>query len=104
MRPHPDEALPVAALPTGEHVVGLLPAGGQGTRIGPLPFSKELFPIGFRSHKEGQDLRPKVVSHYLLEKMRLAGIQEVYIVLRPGSGIFRPTSVTAPRWVCTWHI
>ena len=29
-------------------------------------------------------MRPKVVSHYLLEKMRLAGIQEVYIVLRPG--------------------
>ena len=84
MRPHPDEALPVAALPTGEQVVGLLPAGGQRTRIGPLPCSKELFPIGFRSHEEGQDLRPKVVSHYLLEKMRLAGIQEVYIVLRPG--------------------
>ena len=61
MSPHPDEALLVAALPTGEQVVGLLPAGGQGTRIGPLPCSKELFPIGFRSHEEGQDLRPKVV-------------------------------------------
>ena len=84
MRNHPDEALPVAALPTGEQVVGLLPAGGQGTRIGPLPCSKELFPIGFRSQEEAPDLRPKVVSHYLLEKMRLAGIQQVYIVLRPG--------------------
>ena len=84
MRPHPDEALPAATLPTGEQVVGLLPAGGQGTRIRPLPCSKELFPIGFRSNEEGQDLRPKVVSQYLLEKMRLAGIQEVYIVLRPG--------------------
>lgn len=77
MRPHPDEALPVAALPTGEQVVGLLPAGGQGTRIGPLPCGAELFPIGFRSHEEGQDLRPKVVPHYLLKKMRLAEIHSL---------------------------
>ena len=104
MRPHPDEALPVATLPTGEQVVGLLPAGGQGTRIGPLPCSKELFPIGFRSNEEGQDLRPKVVSHYLLEKMRLAGIRRSILFFVRGSGIFRPTSVTVPRWVCTWHI
>jgi glucose-1-phosphate thymidylyltransferase len=66
-----------------QEVIGLLPAGGQATRISPLPCSKELYPIGFWPLKDG-NLRPKVVSHYLLEKMRLAGIQKAYFVLRKG--------------------
>jgi glucose-1-phosphate thymidylyltransferase len=65
-------------------VIGLFPAGGQATRIAPLPGSKELYPIGFRPVDEGRSLRPKVVCHYLLEKMRLAGVRKVYIVLREG--------------------
>lgn len=65
-------------------VIGLLPAGGKATRISPLPLSKELYPIGFRSVGEESHLRPKVVSHYLLEKMRLAGIERAYFILRPG--------------------
>jgi glucose-1-phosphate thymidylyltransferase len=65
-------------------VVGVVPAGGHATRIAPLPCSKELYPIGFRSVEAGGEPRPKVVSHYLLEKMRFAGILKAYIVLRPG--------------------
>lgn len=76
--------------PTQQHsqleVVGLLPAAGKGTRIAPLPFSKELYPVGFRFVDDGvqRSLRPKVVCHYLLERMRLAGVTKVYIVLRNG--------------------
>jgi glucose-1-phosphate thymidylyltransferase len=33
---------------------------------------------------DGSGFRPKVVCHYLLEKMRLAGIEQAYFVLRPG--------------------
>lgn len=65
-------------------VIGLLPAGGQATRIAPLPMSKELYPVGFRLVDQGRSCRPKVVCHYLLEKMRLAGIEKAYFVLRPG--------------------
>jgi glucose-1-phosphate thymidylyltransferase len=65
-------------------VVGLIPAGGQASRIAPLPCSKELYPVGFRQVDGGRSLRPKVVCHYLLEKMRLAGITRAYIVLRQG--------------------
>ena len=65
-------------------VIGLLPAGGQATRIAPLPCSKELYPVGFRPVDKGTSLRPKVVCHYLLEKMRLAEIIKVYIILRKG--------------------
>ena len=67
-----------------EEVIGLVPAGGQATRISPLPCSKELYPIGLRSADDGQGIRPKVVSHYLLEKMRAAGITKAYFILRPG--------------------
>ena len=63
--------------------IALLPAGGQATRISPLPCSKELYPIGFRYEKDGS-LRPKVVSQYLLEKMQQAGIRKAYFILRPG--------------------
>lgn len=65
-------------------LIGLLPAGGQAVRISPLPCSKELFPIGFRSVEEGKSRRPKAVSQYLLEKMRYAGFSKAYFVLRPG--------------------
>lgn len=67
-----------------QEIVGLLPAAGQATRIAPLPFSKELYPIGFQLNRAKQSSRPKVVCHYLLEKMQLAGINKAYIVLRSG--------------------
>jgi glucose-1-phosphate thymidylyltransferase len=65
-------------------VVGLIPAAGAGTRLGRLPFSKQLYPIGF--HRDGAvpGVRVKVVSHYLLERMRAAGIQKAYVVIRHG--------------------
>ncbi|SRR5579883_772812 len=69
---------------TKRQIIGLIPAGGQATRISPLPLSKELYPIGFRDFGHQCDLRPKVVSHYLLEKMQLAGIDKAYFILRPG--------------------
>ena len=64
-------------------VIGLLPAAGQGTRLQPLPLSKELFPIGFYAGSDDRQ-KPKVVSHYLLEKMRLAGVKKAFFILRPG--------------------
>src|SRR4030066_731343 len=69
---------------TKQEVIGVIPAGGKASRIAPLPCSKELYPVGFHSVNESGELRPKVVSHYLLEKMRSANITKVFIVLRDG--------------------
>ena len=69
---------------TKQEVIGIIPAGGKASRIAPLPCSKELYPVGFHSVHESGELRPKVVSHYLLEKMRSANITKVFIVLRDG--------------------
>lgn len=65
-------------------VIGLIPAAGCAKRISPLPCSKELYPVGFWRSPSEKEGRPKVVCHYLLEKMRAAGIAKAYIVLRQG--------------------
>ncbi len=69
---------------TRREVIGLMPAAGEATRLSPLPCSKELYPVGFRPAEQGSSVRPKVVCHYLLEKMRLAGVTRAYIILREG--------------------
>jgi glucose-1-phosphate thymidylyltransferase len=63
-------------------IVGIVPAAGRATRISPLPCSKELYPIALRRGELGA--RPKVVSHYLFEHMRQAGIRKAYVILRGG--------------------
>jgi glucose-1-phosphate thymidylyltransferase len=68
----------------GIEIVGVLPVGGRGVRIEPLPCSKEIFPIGFHRADGADGLRPKAVSHYLLEKMRIAGVRKAYFILRQG--------------------
>jgi glucose-1-phosphate thymidylyltransferase len=65
-------------------IVGLIPAAGQGSRIGPLPCSKELYPVGFGPLPGKQGMWPKASCQYVLEKMRRAGIRKVFFVLREG--------------------
>jgi glucose-1-phosphate thymidylyltransferase len=60
-------------------LIGLIPAAGRAVRLGPLPCSKELLPIGFRQTPEGPV--PKVAGHYLLERLRAGGIRKVFMVL-----------------------
>ena len=67
-----------------EDLVGLLPAGGAATRINPLPCSKELFPVKFYSADKRKYVPPKVISYYLLEKMRRADVKKAYFILRQG--------------------
>lgn len=60
-------------------IVGIIPAAGLGSRLGQMPFSKELYPIGFKS-----DGTARVVSEYLLEMLHEAGAEQVYFILRDG--------------------
>ncbi|HEX3128534.1 MAG TPA: dTDP-glucose pyrophosphorylase [Thermoanaerobaculia bacterium] len=60
-------------------ILGLIPAAGKAERLGKLPCSKELFPIGFRETPNGSV--PKVAGHYLLERFRAAGIRRAFVVL-----------------------
>jgi glucose-1-phosphate thymidylyltransferase len=57
-------------------VFGVIPAAGKGTRLAPLPFSKELFPLGFIKSQDKYYVRP--VSHYLLETFKKAEIKDIF--------------------------
>lgn len=65
-------------------IVGLIPAAGRATRLAPLPCSKELLPVGFQSAAQGADRKPKPVSQYLLDRMKLAGARKVFFIARQG--------------------
>ena len=69
--------------PDPSRIVGVIPAAGRATRLGALPSSKELLPVGWQAGKD-DERRPKVVSQYLMEKMQTAGASRIYIVLRSG--------------------
>ena len=61
---------------------GIIPAAGNGTRIQPLAFSKELLPVGSRLDEGGTE-RPRAVSEYLIERMVRGGASKICIVISP---------------------
>jgi len=63
-------------------VLGIIPAAGAGSRIQPLAFSKELLPVGGRL--DGAIERPRAISEYLVERMRIAGAEKLCFVIGAG--------------------
>lgn len=62
-------------------VIGLIPAAGAARRLGQLPCSKEILPIGFAEAAGGR--RPRVACECLLEHYAAAGIRRALVLLRP---------------------
>lgn len=64
-------------------LVGVIPAAGLSQRLAPLPSSKELFPIGFHQIEADGKLawRPKPVGLYLVERMALAGLDRIAMII-----------------------
>ena len=60
---------------------GVIPAAGQGNRIQPLAFSKELLPVG-SCIDSGQE-RPRAISEYLIERMVIGGADKLCVVISP---------------------
>jgi glucose-1-phosphate thymidylyltransferase len=61
---------------------GIIPAAGSGTRIQPLAFSKELLPVGGRV--DGEVVRPRAISEYLVDRMIAGGAKKLCFVIAPG--------------------
>lgn len=64
-------------------VVGLLPAAGRGSRLGPIPCSKEIMPLGFqrRSNTASPAWEPVTAIEGHLRALQLAGAQRCAIVI-----------------------
>lgn len=67
-------------MPLRDELVGLIPAAGRARRLGALPCSKEILPVGFRETREGPALR--VACDCLLELLRDGGVTRAFVVLR----------------------
>lgn len=61
---------------------GIIPAAGNGMRLQPLAFSKELLPVGSRVDAAGVE-RPRAVSEYLVERMVRGGACKICFVISP---------------------
>jgi glucose-1-phosphate thymidylyltransferase len=64
-------------------VIGLIPAAGRARRLGRLPGSKEVLPLGFVAAAEG-GVRPRLACHGLLAAFAAAGIDRALIALGDG--------------------
>lgn len=60
---------------------GIIPAAGNGTRIQPLAFSKELLPVG--TEKNGSISKPRAISEYLISRMEIGKVTNICIVMSP---------------------
>ncbi|HSM50614.1 MAG TPA: sugar phosphate nucleotidyltransferase [Thermoanaerobaculia bacterium] len=60
-------------------LVGLVPAAGRAMRLGELPQSKEVLPLGPAAGGAA-----RLVCHDLLDSYREAGVERAYVVLREG--------------------
>lgn len=64
-------------------IVGIIPAGGRATRLAPLACSKEILPVGLVTDAHSGEHRSKVVSEYLIDSFRVAGINTAYVIIAP---------------------
>src|SRR4051812_8389719 len=60
---------------------GIIPAAGEGKRIQPLAFSKELLPVGTTSASARN--APRAVSDFIVERMTHAGVHTISFVISP---------------------
>jgi len=65
-----------------KNIVGLIPCAGNATRLGVLPFSKELYPIGLGKFQGVQNV--KIVSSYLIDHMKDAGVKDFHLIIKDG--------------------
>lgn len=70
------------SLESGNHVIGLIPAAGRATRLGELPYSKELLPVpdwGTGSIQPGTQIAIESTARFLLD----CGVTQQHIVIAP---------------------
>lgn len=69
-------------------LIGLLPAAGRATRLGPIPCSKEIMPLGFDMlpSANGTAWQPVTALETHLRALRLAGVMRAAVVISETKG------------------
>lgn len=62
-------------------LLGIIPAAGLGSRLQPLPFSKELYPVGIRMIDNS--LRVTPIAFHLIDAFKQAEVSQLYFVVGP---------------------
>jgi glucose-1-phosphate thymidylyltransferase len=65
-------------------IIGLIPAGGKAKRLGKIPCSKEILPVYKSKLNVNSKFKINVISEYLINSYRIAGINNIYFILRRG--------------------
>ena len=63
---------------------GIIPAAGEGKRLQPLAFSKELLPVSFDRLDERK--KPRAVSEFIVERLIVGGATKICFVISPTKG------------------
>lgn len=65
-----------------KELIGVIPAAGLGTRLFPYNGGKEILPVGTQDiNINGKiEVRPKIVSQYIIEAMAKAGIKKIIVI------------------------
>lgn len=73
----------LGAAATMDSLIGVIPAGGRGSRLAPYLGPKELFPIGWQPYSANGEIhrRPKAVSQYVIESIISAGVHRLFIIV-----------------------
>lgn len=88
-----------------DDIIALIPAAGFATRLGRLPCSKELLPVGWSADRAGAgrtsgavavDERP--LAGYLLERLAEGGIGRALIITRPDKTDISAVLGDGSRW------
>ncbi len=61
--------------------VGVIPAAGLGSRLGPMGYPKELLPIAFDGNVTTLGMRPRPVMAYSLEMLERARVRRSIVVI-----------------------
>jgi glucose-1-phosphate thymidylyltransferase len=63
--------------------VGVLPAAGEGSRLRPFRYPKELLPIAYEPDVAGSAVRPRAVIEFSLSAMVRAGVPRCVLIVAP---------------------
>lgn len=64
-------------------LIGIIPAAGNGTRLGALSSAKELLPIEFRATAFNSGLQPRLAIEHSLQAVGTAGAANCVVVISP---------------------